>query len=125
MSVNVPVYRGKNPFLPGAEFLRNPFKFTSGPGLAFSDFYRVKFLLRRIYVTTNLEVIRHVLQANQKNYRKSIAYRNLKMALGNGLVTNEGEDWKRNRRLIQPAFYKKPVRRSFSVYEGSGGALLP
>ena len=31
----------------------------------------------------------------------------LSMALGNGLLTNDGESWLHQRRLAQPAFHKK------------------
>ena len=103
---NIPVFKGKNPLLPGAEFLRNPYKFSIGPARGFGDFFRVPFFFKKVFFTTNLEVAKHVLQSNQKNYVKSVAYRNLRMALGNGLVTSEGEEWRRNRRLAQPAFYK-------------------
>ena len=103
---DIPVFKGKNPLLRGAEFLRNPYKFSLGPARDFGNFFRVPFFFRKVFFTTNLEVIKHVLQANQKNYVKSVAYRNLKLALGNGLVTSEGETWRRNRRLAQPAFYK-------------------
>ena len=103
---NVPVFKGKNPLLPGAEFLRNPYKFSLGPARDFGDFFRIPFFLRKVFFTTNLDAIKHVLQANQKNYIKSVAYRNLKMVLGNGLLTSEGQEWRRNRKLAQPAFYK-------------------
>lgn len=64
-------------------------------------------------VTSNPEIIKHVLQSNQKNYRKSLAYRYLKMGLGNGLVTSEGEYWRKQRRLSQPVFYKKNLENLF------------
>lgn len=114
MQKDIPVFKGKNPLLPGAEFLTDPFRFTTGPGLELGDFYRVPFIFRKVFVTTDLEVIRHVLQTNQKNYHKSVAYRNLKMALGNGLVTSEGEVWRRNRRLAQPTFYKTQLEGLFN-----------
>lgn len=113
MSSTIPVFKGKNPFIPGAEFLTNPFEFTTGPGLELGDFYRIPFILRKVFVVTDLEAIRYVLQVNHKNYHKSVAYRNLKMALGNGLVTSEGEHWRRNRRLAQPTFYKKQLEGLF------------
>ena len=113
MPATIPVFKGKNPLLPGAEFLRDPFQFTTGPGYALGDFYRIPFIFRKVFVTTDLEVIKYVLQVNQKNYVKSVAYRHLRMALGNGLVTNEGESWRRHRRLAQPAFYKTQLEGLF------------
>ncbi len=46
----------------------------------------------------------HVLAENNKNYGKQTrGYRNLRYVLGNGLLTSEGEVWKRQRRIAQPA----------------------
>ncbi|HFA50916.1 MAG TPA: cytochrome P450 [Bacteroidetes bacterium] len=124
MSSTIPVFRGKNPLLPGAEFLRDPFRFSIGRAREVGDFFRIPFIPknlpagRQVYFTTNIEVIKHVLQGNQKNYVKSVAYRYLKMALGNGLVTSEGEHWRRNRRLIQPAFYKTQLEGLYNVMAG-------
>ncbi len=113
MSNNIPVFKGKSPFLPGAEFLGNPYEFTIKHAQELGDFYMMPFLHRKIYVTTNHEVVAHVLQKNQKNYRKSPAYRQLRLAVGTGLVTSEGEFWRQQRRLVQPAFYKTQLEELF------------
>ncbi len=118
MKSTIPIFKGKNPLLRGAEFLKNPFLFTTGPGLEIGDFYRIPFVFRRVFVTTNHEVVKHVLQTNQKNYVKSVAYRHLKLALGNGLVTSEGEYWRRQRRLAQPVFYKTQLEEIFKKMAG-------
>ena len=113
MAHPLPVFRGKNPLLPGAEFLADPFTFSISKGPSLGSFYRIPFFFRKIFVTTDLTAIAQVLQRNQKNYRKSIAYRNLRLALGNGLVTNEGESWFQQRRLIQPGFHKATLNGLF------------
>jgi len=40
-------------------------------------------------------------------YRKATQYRLIAAVTGEGLLTNEGEPWARNRRLIQPIFAKR------------------
>lgn len=42
--------------------------------------------------------------SRESNYRKAATYRPLRIFLGEGLVTSEGELWERQRRLIQPLF---------------------
>jgi cytochrome P450 len=51
----------------------------------------------------------HVLAANQDNYVKAFTYRPLRALIGNGLLTSEGNDWRRHRRLVQPLFARRDI----------------
>jgi cytochrome P450 len=55
------------------------------------------------------EYIKHVLVTNNRNYIKDPATRKLSLSLGNGLLTSEGDFWRRQRRIAQPAFHKKRI----------------
>lgn len=55
------------------------------------------------------EDVRHVLVQNRDNYRKSPSYEILREVLGNGLVTSEGDFWRRQRKLAQPAFHHQSL----------------
>ncbi|MFN6946574.1 MAG: cytochrome P450 [Cytophagaceae bacterium] len=59
------------------------------------------------YLLCDPEYIEHVLVKNNKNYKKAKSYEPVKLLLGNGLLTSDGEFWKRQRRIAQPAFHKK------------------
>lgn len=53
---------------------------------------------------------RRVLQDNHRNYDKStVQYRTLSVVTGNGLLTSDGELWRRQRRLVQPAFHSRTL----------------
>jgi cytochrome P450 len=52
------------------------------------------------------EMIEQVL-GDSELYSKGRENANLKFLLGNGLLTNEGEYWMKQRRLIQPIFHKR------------------
>ena len=110
----IPVYKGKNYFTSGLPFLRDPVGFTIEQQKKLGGFYEIKTPFRKIFVATDPEVIKHVLVTNHRNYIKSPAYAELKLALGNGLVTSEGDFWFRQRRLAQPAFYKKTLEDLFN-----------
>src|SRR6185295_9773459 len=50
----------------------------------------------------NPEYVQHVLTTNAANYSKGRRTKLLKIVIGEGLLTSEGELWKRQRRLAQP-----------------------
>ena len=54
--------------------------------------------------------VRHIVQENNKNYRKGgISDQVLRLTLGNGLLTNNGDSWLAQRRLIQPIFHRSRI----------------
>lgn len=56
------------------------------------------------------EGVRHVLQTNAKNYSKrTYAFDKMRLFLGQGLVTSDGELWKRQRRIAAPAFHRQRI----------------
>jgi len=73
----------------------------------FGDIVELKFGMYRYVVLNDVDAIHHVLVANNKNYVKSETYEGLKLILGQGLLTSEGEFWRRQRKLAQPAFHKE------------------
>ena len=75
----------------------------------FGDVAYLKIGPRRGYLITNPADVRHVLQDNARNYQKSPLYQKLRMSLGNGLLTSEGDFWLRQRRIAQPAFHRQKV----------------
>jgi cytochrome P450 len=74
----------------------------------YGDAVRVPFAPGRWwFVLSRPEHAGHVLAANQDNYVKAFTYRPLRALVGNGLLTSEGEMWRRHRRLIQPVFSRR------------------
>jgi cytochrome P450 len=75
-----------------------------------ADFFARRMLLGWTFTANCPEAVKHVLLDNADNYRKSvIARRLLKPGLGNGLLTSEGELWRRQRRILAPAFQAKRI----------------
>jgi cytochrome P450 len=73
------------------------------------DIVAMRFGPFRYWLLNDPEAIHHVLVDNNKNYTKSRNYQGLKLVLGEGLVTSEGDFWRRQRRLAQPAFHKEKL----------------
>ena len=56
------------------------------------------------YLVGHPDGVRHVLHDNAGNYRKGVFFRTISQLQGQGLLTSEGEEWQRQRRVAQPAF---------------------
>jgi cytochrome P450 len=55
--------------------------------------------------------IEYVLRGNHRNFIKDKGTRLLSSVLGEGLLTSEGETWRRQRRLAQPAFQLDQIQK--------------
>lgn len=53
--------------------------------------------------------VRRFLVDNVRNYPKSPTYEGLRLVVGDGILTSEGEPWRRNRRLIAPSFHRERI----------------
>lgn len=62
-----------------------------------------------IYLVNNPDYIKHILIRNNDNYIKGPGFERVKMLLGNGIIVSDGPFWRRQRRMIQPAFNKKII----------------
>jgi cytochrome P450 len=70
----------------------------------YGDISYFRFLHVPICQITHPDHIEQVLVRQAANFHKSRDYGALKFILGNGLLTNEGTAWQKQRQLIQPAF---------------------
>lgn len=64
-----------------------------------------------VFLVTCPDGIRHVLQGAAENYGRSRFHDQLKPVMGEGLLTADGETWRRQRELLQPHFGASAVRR--------------
>jgi cytochrome P450 len=71
----------------------------------YGDIVFFRFLGVPMCLANRPEYIESVLVTQHQNFEKSKDYRALRRVLGYGLLTNEGELWRRQRKLVQPAFY--------------------
>jgi cytochrome P450 len=89
---------------------RNPLKLLHEGARDHGNVVRFRFGIYAYVLVSGVSEIQHVLVKNQKNYTKSRNYQGLKLVLGDGLLTSEGERWRRQRRLAQPAFHVQRLR---------------
>jgi hypothetical protein len=79
----------------------------------YGDTYRVFAPARGVYnwVINHPDDVKRVLLSNHRNYTKGEGMDRVKILLGNGIMTSEGDFWRRQRRMIQPAFHRRILDR--------------
>jgi enediyne biosynthesis protein E7 len=75
------------------------------------DTYRVYVPARRsyTYVVHHPDDVKRVLVANHRNYTKGVGLDRVRILLGKGIMTSEGELWKRQRYMMQPLFHRRVI----------------
>jgi cytochrome P450 len=86
---------------------RDPLSLFLDARATYGDVVRFKFGPFDYYLVVDPDAVRHVLVDEAKTYTKSRNYLGLKIVLGEGLLTSEGDHWRRQRKLTQPAFRRE------------------
>lgn len=93
-----------------AEFWKDPLSLMLRARHECGDLVRLRFGPFWFHLLSSPEQAYSVLVEKNKHYSKRTpGYKMLQTALGDGLVTSEGELWRRQRRIAQPAFNKGQI----------------
>ncbi|VAW13416.1 hypothetical protein MNBD_ALPHA09-2117 [hydrothermal vent metagenome] len=77
----------------------------------FAPFFARKYLFRWTYFANSPQTIRHVLVTNANNYVKSRAMqRSLRPLMGNSILTSNGDEWQRQRKIANPLFTRDHLK---------------
>lgn len=88
------------------KLINGRFDFLEAARQAQGDIYRLDLGFTDAVVLCHPRHAQHVLLDNMKNYAKGGAmWDSVRTLLGNGLPVSEGAFWRRQRRMIQPAFH--------------------
>ena len=92
----------------------------------YGDTYRVTLPSRKTpaVVVHHPEDVKRVLITNSVNYTKGIGLDRVKILLGNGIMVSEGDHWKRQRRMLQPAFHRRALQHFEELIRGYNGRHL-
>jgi cytochrome P450 len=93
-------------------FRKDPIAFVGDRFARYGDLYATTFRGVPLYVTRHPEHLHEVLVSRGASFKKpeeGITARQLRRMLGRGLVTSNGDFWRRQRRMINPAFGRKQI----------------
>ena len=84
----------------------------------YGDFVRTRLPLH-IYFVYDPRAIEEILVKKADVFRKDYTSRLLSRVVGNGLLLSEGESWRRQRRLLQPAFHHQQLQSYAALMVGA------
>lgn len=108
------------------EIRRDRLRFVMDMALQYGEVVRYNILNVTLYQVNHPDAIQYILQENNKNYHKGFeAIPTMDMTLGKGLLTNEGDAWLKQRRLMSPVFHHRNIeamgemmtRRALQMFE--------
>ncbi len=103
----------KGRFLVGntLQYVADPLGFLTRASREHGDIVRLRMGLMDYVLVGNPDLISQVLREQHSNFHKDKLTRFISPVIGNGLLTSEGEFWRRQRKLAQPAFQHHQVQR--------------
>jgi enediyne biosynthesis protein E7 len=90
----------------------------------FGDASRLPVGHKALYFFNHPDFAKHILADNSDNYEKGIGLVHARRALGDGLLTSEGELWRKQRRVIQPAFQSRRIAAQVGVIAEEADRLV-
>ena len=92
------------------EFAADTLGFATRLAHQYGDVARFRIVRRTAFLLSAPQAVERVLIENHRNYVKhTFFWRKVDAIFGRGLLTNEGDDWLRQRRLVQPAFHHERI----------------
>lgn len=90
----------------------------------YGDEVRLAVGPKTLYFFNHPDYAKYVLTDNSENYHKGIGLHQAKRALGDGLLTSEGDQWRKQRKVIQPVFQAKRIARQADVVADEAATMV-
>ncbi|MFN0119297.1 MAG: cytochrome P450 [Blastocatellia bacterium] len=103
--------RSLSPLGVARRYQRDPFAFVQSCRRDYGDIVHLRFFHVHSVFVYHPDLIEEVLVTKQRHFIKPGVMRSefLQRLVGNGLLTSEGDFWRRQRRLAQPAFHRDRI----------------
>jgi cytochrome P450 len=103
---------------------RDPLRVFSRWAREYGDIFYYRAAWMHVYFLNHPDLIEAALVRHHQDLSKDRVIRNSRWFFGDGLLTSEGEDWKVQRRLAQPAFHREIVASYAGIMTGYAEQML-
>src|SRR6266545_2419492 len=93
----------------GPAFNRDQLGYLTFLAREYGDLVPLRFTPFHGLFVNDPELVEELLVTRNRSFIKSLVFRRISALLGNGLVLSEGDFWRRQRRLMQPAFHRQQI----------------
>jgi cytochrome P450 len=104
--------------------VRNRLEVMEYGATRYGDAVRLPLGPKTLHVFNRPDYAKHVLADNAANYQKGIGQVHARRVIGDGLLTSEGELWRKQRKTVQPVFQPKRIARQAAVMADEAEKLV-
>jgi cytochrome P450 len=105
-------------------FAADPLAYFRSLADRYGDYVKLRLIRGEGVLLVDPEAIEEVLVRKKRHFIKGRGTHSLSSLLGNGLLVSEGEFWRRQRRLAQPAFHKDRIAKYAERMVALGSQML-
>lgn len=92
-------------------YMKDPVPYLLGSATECGHRTKLRFLHKNFYILAHPEDIQQVLVRQSQAFDKGPSMKKLKLIFGQGLLTADGEMWRKNSKMMRPFFTGKEVNR--------------
>ncbi len=106
------------------QYRRQRLQFLLNGARRYGDIFTLKVPTVRYYILNHPDLIEDVLVRRHRLFRKHRTFDALRPLLGEGLLTSEGDFWRRQRKLMQPAFHQQRLAEYARIMTAQAGRRM-
>lgn len=107
------------------EMRRDPMGLLMRSTRDYGSIVKLKFGPQTAFLVSHPDLLKHVFVDHSKNYLKQTkAWKIFQLIFGEGLLTSEGELWRKQRKLMQPSFHRERIASFVEVMSRATGHML-
>jgi cytochrome P450 len=106
------------------KFSRDPIAYLTSVVREHGDIVRIWFPTYSLYLVNHPDYIEQILKTQQSKFIKNAYTRLTSVLLGNAILVTDGEFWRKQRRLAQPAFHHQRIKNYATVFVEYANRML-